>query len=115
MRLKSEIWVQALLRRTVQAGGFATVLRRGFADAGAIHVSVRDRSGANVLLSPAPQALIEEAQTSRRAFQVVGSGLSDEQVLQAIERELRLDPDFWLIEIEGVADWTAFLDVASEA
>jgi hypothetical protein len=41
MRLKSELWVKAYLRRCQHEGAFAVLVRRGDEDAGAIYVHGR--------------------------------------------------------------------------
>ncbi|MBX8814668.1 DUF1491 family protein, partial [Ochrobactrum sp. MR34] len=43
MRLTSEFWVSAFMRRIRQADGFAYLVRRGATEAGAIFIKIRDR------------------------------------------------------------------------
>lgn len=93
--MKSEIRVAAQLRRAAAAGAFATVVRKGDADAGAIAVKVylgggaarlfveaRDEAGESIwrepLDGPAPEAAID----------------------QFLEKETRFDRDLWIVEIE---------------
>ena len=45
LRLKSEIWVKAYLRRCAVAGIDAVLLRRGDVDAGAIYIKVSRLDG----------------------------------------------------------------------
>lgn len=54
MRLKSELWVKAYLRRCAVNGAMAVVARRGDADAGAIFIKVMRRDGGSTLFAPAP-------------------------------------------------------------
>ena len=97
MRLTSELFVAALLRRVFADGGFAAVERRGSEAAGAIFVVVRGRSGALQLFGPAPQTMAGEG--GERRF--LREAASDEDGLrQRLEREARFDPDFWVVEIE---------------
>ena len=45
MRLTSDFWVSALMRRVFAEGGFAAVARRGASEAGAVFVVTRNRVG----------------------------------------------------------------------
>ena len=97
MRITSELFVAQLLRRVFADGGFAAVSRKGAAEAGAIFVLARERSGAVTLFGPAPQSLREDA--GGREF--LKEPASDEAVMELrFVREARFDPDFWVVEIE---------------
>ena len=56
MRLRSDIWVAAYLRRCAVEGAPAVLRRRGAAEAGAIFVKVDRLDGAAALYGPASQA-----------------------------------------------------------
>ncbi|MET0943059.1 MAG: DUF1491 family protein, partial [Mesorhizobium sp.] len=43
MRVTSELWVSALTRRVFSGGGFAAILKRGAAEAGAVFILSRNR------------------------------------------------------------------------
>lgn len=96
-RLRTEIWVAALIRRAEVAGAFAAVAARGDPDAGAVVVKINhldgrarayapaiDSSGERVWLDPlghdepAPEREIDDYLRTRRAR----------------------DPDLWVVEIE---------------
>src|SRR4051812_7234704 len=102
MRLKSAIWVAAYVRRCHVEGAFAAVRRRGAEEAGAIFIKLNRLDGTAELFSPAPQSTFDEAHPSDRVFartfgvQVV----SDEKVEERLTREIRFDPDSWIIEVE---------------
>ncbi len=97
MRLTSELFVAALVRRVFGDGGFAAVERRGAEAAGAIFVVARDRAGALQLFGPAPQAMAMER--GERRF--LRETASDEAGLaKRLASEARFDPDFWVVEIE---------------
>lgn len=95
MMLSSDIWVAALIRRAEQGGGFAVVVRKGDARAGAVLVKVLDRrNGTARLYAEAtrgdgeqvwmqPQDTVDEADLDRY-----------------IERAVRIDPDLWVVEID---------------
>jgi hypothetical protein len=100
MRLKSEIFVSALIRRVFSAGDYAAVLRKGAADAGAIFIRQRSRQGTEMLYGPAPQSAFDEDFTRGRLFEVL-LDRADAQVVEAmLAREMRFDPDCWIVEIE---------------
>ena len=102
MRLKSAIWVAAYLRRCNGEGAFAVVRHRGAEEAGAIFVKLNRLDGTAELFGPAPQSVFDEARPADRRF---SRCLSDQPVPEAkieerLARELRFDPDAWIIEVE---------------
>ncbi len=98
MRLRSDIFVSALIRRVFSAGGFAAVEHRGADEAGAIFIRHRHRDGTEDLFGPAPQMLVEEA--GERRFERRLQGAGRDGVDQLLERERRFDSDLWIIELE---------------
>jgi hypothetical protein len=100
MRVKSGLWVAAFIRRCYREGAPAVVMRRGADEAGAIFVVVDRLDGSNDLYAPAPQAEFSEAAPSDRLFQRVQEGLDVDAIRAAIEREVRFDPDVWLVAVE---------------
>lgn len=99
LRVTSDLWVSALVRRIFGAGGFAAVERRGAAEAGAIMIVRRDRTGELRLYMPAPQTSYDEAKPQDRLFVEVPA-VDEEEVGRRLERELRFDPDMWVVEVE---------------
>ena len=100
MRVTSEFFVSALVRRLFAEGGFAAVSRRGAEEAGAVFVSVDRLDGTFDLYGPAPQAFFSE-QPQGRLFERILSGVAAEAVSERLQREARMDPDYWLVEIEA--------------
>lgn len=102
MRLKSGIWVAAYLRRCQAAGAFAAVRRRGAEEAGAIFIKINHLDGTADLFGPAPQATFEEAQPTDRAFSpcLKAWPAPEAEAETYLARELRFDPDIWIVEIE---------------
>ncbi|HEX3882919.1 MAG TPA: DUF1491 family protein [Stellaceae bacterium] len=95
-RLKSGIWVKALIRRCDIAAIGVAVTRRGDPDAGAILIKLCDRdAGASVL-----------AQT-RRADGTLGwmrmtgpDPVAESEADTYIERQRSRDPDLWVVEVD---------------
>lgn len=100
MRVTTELWVSAVVRRAFAGGGFAAVERRGAAEAGAVMILRRDRLGEVRLYAPAPQASYDEARPQERLFTEVLRTADDEEAARRIEREARFDPDLWVVELE---------------
>jgi len=105
MRLKSAIWVAAYIRRCNGEGAFAAVRRRGAEEAGAIFIKLNRLDGTAELFGPAPQSAFDEAHPSDRAF-IRGLGeapVPEAKVEERIGREVRFDPDAWIVEVEDRA------------
>ncbi|YBV98127.1 DUF1491 family protein [Phyllobacteriaceae bacterium JZ32] len=103
MRLTSDFWVSALMRRVNGGGGFAYLARRGSAEAGAIFIKLRKAGGAYDLYGPAPQIAYDTGKPDERVFTRIGQDLPEWEVDEKLRGEARFDPDLWLVEIEGYA------------
>jgi len=102
MRLKSAIWVGAYVRRVFGAGAFVVVRQRGAEEAGAIFIKINRLDGSADLFCPAPQTVFDDAKPSERLFT---PGLKSQPAPEAdvearIARELKFDPDVWVVEVE---------------
>lgn len=114
MRLKSGIFVSALLRRCQVEGAYAMVRRRGSEEAGAVFVKVAPLDGTAALYGPAPQSQIDESYPADRLFTAVVAPGSPEADSEArMVKEMRFDPDLWLVEIED-KQGRHFLDLAKD-
>lgn len=112
MRVTSELFVSALLRRVFAAGGFGAIERKGAAEAGAVFVRMRTREGALVLYGPAPQTAYDGDRPGERAHvELLRVDYPGEEIDRRIEREARFDPDLWVIELE--ADPTTVAELLS--
>ena len=114
MRLKSGIWVAAYVRRCHVEGAFAAVRRRGAEEAGAIFIKLNRLDGTGVLYGPAPQAVFDDAQPASRLFTVIAGRdgtAADAEIEARLVREIRYDPDVWIVEVEDRAGRN-FLDDA---
>jgi len=111
MRLKSNIWVAAYLRRCQTEGVFGAVRRRGAEEAGAIFVKVGTLDGNAMLYAPAPQTVYEEGRPAERIFAPAAPEQMPEAVIEdRLAREIRFDPDVWIVETEDRAG-RHFLDL----
>lgn len=101
-RVRSEIWVQAEIRRCRVAGIDAYLVRRGDSDAGAILVKHNRFEDGCTVYAPAT------AMDGGRAW---SRGTGDAPVPEAdadayIQRQRGYDPDLWVIEVEDPGgDW----------
>ena len=100
MRVTSDFWVSALVRRVFNAGGYAAVIRRGATEAGAIFVVLRSRDGACRLFGPAAQTSYDESGPQERQFTMVLES-NEETVTERLDKERRFDPDLWVLELEA--------------
>ena len=105
MRLKSALWVAAYIRRCSIEGAFAAVRRRGAEEAGAIFVKIARLDGTAELFGPAPQSAFDSARPTERLFSAVitGQPAPEAKVEERLARELRFDPDVWIVEVEDRA------------
>jgi hypothetical protein len=99
MRVVTELFVSALVRRVFSAGGFAAVERRGATEAGAVFIRQRFRDGLETLYGPAPQSVFGEGEEDRR-FEIRAERCEAPACEAIIAREIRFDPDLWLVELE---------------
>jgi hypothetical protein len=105
MRLKSGIWVAAYIRRCHLEGAFAAIRRRGAEEAGAIFIKLNRLDGTADIYGPAPQTAFDESHPTDRAF---SPGLAvlpapEADVEAYLTRQLRFDPDIWIVEVEDRA------------
>ncbi len=100
MRLTSDMFVSALLRRVSGSGGFGAIVRRGNSEAGAIIITSRARDGEVTLLTPAAQSFYDEAKPNERCFSLSMQSSDQYEIDAKLEKETRFDPDAWIVEIE---------------
>lgn len=100
MRLQSHIWVSGFIRAQRARDGFATVMRKGAPEAGAIFVVHNRLDGSFDLYAPAPVALWREDDDPSRRFERVCSATDEAAVTEYLDRQSSFDPDCWIVEIE---------------
>src|SRR6185436_14850426 len=112
MRLKSSIWVAAYLRRCQTEGIFGAGRKRGAEEAGAVFVKVALLDGNAMLYAPAPQTVYDESRPAERLFAPASpQPVPEQSVEERLAKELRFDPDAWIVETEDRAG-RHFLDLA---
>jgi hypothetical protein len=111
MRLRSDIWVSAYLRRCAVEGVTAVLRRRGAAEAGAIFVKVDRLDGTATLYGPAPPTE-ELPQGVDRLFARLHTPptLPPGEIETRLARERGFDPDIWIVEVED-PHGRSFLDL----
>lgn len=95
-RVTAELWIKAHIRRCNAQAIPAMVVRRGDDQAGALIIKVNHLGPGCMVLAPANS--MDGSRQWRRA-------MGDDLVLEAeadayIERQLNMDPDIWVLEIE---------------
>jgi hypothetical protein len=105
MRLKSGIWVSAYLRRCSIEGANAVVRRRGAEEAGSIFVKIDRLNGMADLFGPAPQSAFGVERPAERIFTpcIVSQPVPETEIEKYLAREIRFDPDVWIVEVEDRA------------
>ncbi len=114
-RLTSEFWVAAFIRRVNLEGGFATLRKRGAAEAGAIAVTgsrAADRLVA--LYLQAPQSAFGEERPTDRLFVAAWPEVfvEEQRVAEKLAREQKFDPDLWIVDVED-RDGRPFVEIVA--
>jgi hypothetical protein len=113
LRLKSEMWVKAYLRRCAVAGVDAVLLRRGDSDAGAIYIKVSRLDGTAALFGPAPSGMDEVREERRWQTCLDRAPVTEADADAFLERQVEFDPDVWIIAVDDsqgrhfLEDWLA--------
>lgn len=110
-RLRADIWVAAYLRRCASEGAFATLRKRGAAEAGAIFVVMDRLDGRMAVFGPAPQSEAGEDGVRRFARVHDEEWIDGAAAAERIRRETKFDPDLWIVDVED-RQGRAFLDLA---
>jgi hypothetical protein len=102
MRLKSAIWVSAYLRRCMVEGANAVLRRKGAEEAGAIFIKVDRLDGTSDLFGPAPQTEFSADDAGDRKFMAAlrNAPRPNDEVEAYLARQVRFDPDIWIVELE---------------
>ncbi|MBI1867677.1 MAG: DUF1491 family protein [Methylocystis sp.] len=112
MRLRSDIFVAALIRRAEAQGASAVLRRRGAAEAGAVFVKIDCLDGRAAVFGPAPQSEAPPEGIDRLFARLHSNEWLDTAATEArLRREIAFDSDMWIVEIEDRAG-RAFVDLA---
>jgi hypothetical protein len=103
-RLKSGIYVKALIRRAEVAGASAYVARHGAEEAGAVFLKLARPDRSCTVLSQARRGDGELVW-----MKPLGETSDEETAGKYFEKQMRFDPDLWIVEIEN-RDGRAFVD-----
>jgi len=94
-RVKAGVWVSMALRLADLAGRSGVVLRRGDADSGGVLCVLRGREGLVVL------SQVRDAEGRPAWLRGSGAAPLDQAAADAyVERQVRRDPDLWVLEFE---------------
>ena len=97
MRLRSDIWVAAYIRTQEVNGGYATLRRRGAAEAGAVFVVLDCLDGRAALFAPGPS----DEDLGRRFVRAHKAEWEEPAEIAArLAREVQRDPDVWIVDVE---------------
>ncbi|MBV8767003.1 MAG: DUF1491 family protein [Hyphomicrobiales bacterium] len=112
MRLRSDIWVSAYLRRCAAEGVTAVLRRRGAAEAGAIFVKVDRLDDTATLYGPSPptEELPQGVDRLFTRFHELAA-VPPAEIEARLAKERRFDPDIWIVEVED-RQGRSFLELA---
>ncbi len=99
MSLKSEIWVQAFVRKCNGEGKFCTIVKKGAADAGAVFLIFNRLDGNFCLFGPAPGPAYDD-NGDRRFIEELPHPTPEPDILALLARRKKFDADLWIVEIE---------------
>lgn len=112
MRLRSDFWVSAYIRRCATEDVAAMLRRRGAAEAGAIFIKLDRLDGHAQVYGPAPQSEVREDGVERVWTRLhKDEWIDPASAEERIAKEVRFDPDLWLVEVED-RQGRHFLDIA---
>ena len=94
-RLKSGLYVKALIRRAEVEGAQAFVVRRGAEEAGALYLKIARLDGTCMVLNQARRGEGELVWTKP-----LGDSTDDAHAQAYFDRQIRFDPDIWIVEVE---------------
>ncbi|WP_077547716.1 DUF1491 family protein [Pseudorhizobium flavum] len=102
MRIRTDIFVSALMRRVFSAGGFAAIEHKGAEAAGAVFIRQRLRDGTETLYAPAPQNVFEDpGDATERRFEKRLERQEPARIAEHLSGERRFDSDLWGVELEA--------------
>lgn len=94
-RLKAGIFVRAVIRRAEVEGAQAYVLRKGVEESGAIVLKINRLDGTVLLLTQA-----RRGDGDLVWVKPLGDWSDEEKARAYLERQVKYDPDLWIVEVE---------------
>ena len=95
-RIKAGLWVNMALRMGNADGRYGTVLRKGDPDAGGVLVVLRNDKAVSVL------SQIRGSEGELAWLRATGASAVDDPTADAyIARQVKFDPDLWVVEFEA--------------
>ena len=113
MRVRTDFWVKAYLRRRFGEGQAGGVTRHGDDMAGAIYIKINRLDGTVALYGPAPQSLASEDMERRFDRLHKAERVPEAEADATLARAAEFDGDLWVVEIEdragrhGLDGWLA--------
>ena len=103
-RLRAGIFVRALIRRAEVAGAYAFVVRKVIEESGAIFLKITRPDRSSMVLSQA-----RRGEGDLVWLKPLGDAASEDQCRAYFEKQIKFDPDVWIVEIED-REGRAFVD-----
>ena len=103
-RLKSGIFVRAVIRRAEVAGAQGFVVKKGSEEAGAVLIKISRLDRTCTVLS---QAVAGDGE--RVWARPLGERCDEAKAAAWFEKQMKFDPDLWIVEIED-REGRAFVD-----
>jgi len=100
MRLRSDIWAKAYIRRCGFEGVAAFVVRHGDDAAGAIFIKIDRLDGTCLVFGPAPAGFSGAKSDRQWMSHLSPDGAPNEQADAFLAREAEFDSDMWIIAVE---------------
>ncbi|MCY7270935.1 MAG: DUF1491 family protein [Sphingomonas bacterium] len=97
-RLPAKLEATAIMRQVESAGGFATIIKRGDPESGALILLIAERGLSRALL----ERQMGDDFVYRWAIAVRPDSANPEKFRQITDKATRFDPDCWLIELDIV-------------
>lgn len=103
MRVRSDIWVRAYLRRCQRYGAPVVIVRRGDEAAGAIFIYIDRLDGSVSLYGPAPAGLAGTENERRWIQCFAADAVPSGEAAAYLTRQSGFDPDIWIVAVEDRA------------
>jgi hypothetical protein len=94
-RLKAGIFVRALIRRVEVAGAHGFVVKKGSEEAGAVFLKIARLDGTCLVLNQA-----RRGDGDLVWMKVLGDQVSEDAARVYFDKQMKFDPDLWIVEIE---------------